>query len=49
MNVINLGKHDRREPHVLVAVIGRLKRDYGNIMHLLPLVNVTLLRISIRM
>ena len=39
MDGIHLVRHDRREPHVLVAVMGRLKGEYGNIIHLLPLAN----------
>ena len=49
MDDIRLGKHDRREHHVLVAVMGRIKTEDSNIMHLLPLVNVTSSGIRIRM
>ena len=46
---IHLLKHDRREPRVLVAVMGRFKGEDINIMHLFPLVNVTSSGIRIRM
>ena len=49
MDRIHLRKHDTREPHVLVVVMGIFKREYGHIMHILPLVNVTLSGISIGM
>ena len=34
---------------MLVAVMGRFKGEYGNIMHLIPLVNVTFLGMRIHM
>ena len=49
MDSKNLGKHDRREPHVLVSDMGRLKGEDSKIMHLLPLVNVKSSAIMIRM
>ena len=49
MDGIHLGKNYRREPHVLVAFMGIFKGEYGNIMHLLPSLNVTLSGIRIRM
>ena len=45
----NLGKYDRREPHVLVSDMGILKAEDSEIMHLLPLVNVNSSAIMIRM
>ena len=49
MDGIHLGEHDRREPHVFVAVLVRFKVEDGYIIHLLPLVNVTSSGIRIRM
>ena len=49
MDGIHLGKHYRRVPHVLVAVMGRFKVEDGERMHLLPLENVTLSGIIIHM
>ena len=49
MDGIHLRKHDRREPHVLVAVMGRFKGEDGNILYIFPLVNVTLSGIRICM
>ena len=49
MDGINLAKHARRDPRVCAAVMGRFKGEDGDIMHLLPLVNITLLDIRIRM
>ena len=49
MGGIHLGKHDRREPHVLVAVMVIFNGKDGVIIHLLPLVNVTSSGISICM
>ena len=49
MDGINLGKHDRREPHILLKVMGIFNGEDGKRMHLLPLVNVGLLRIRIHM
>ena len=48
MDGIHLVKHDRREPHVFVLVMGRFKGEDGGIMHLLLFVNVTLSDIRIR-
>ena len=49
MDVINLGKHYSRVPHVLVAVMGIFKGEDCNRMHLLPFVNLTLSGIRIHM
>ena len=48
MDVINLRKHDRRETKLLVAVMVRFKGEDGDRMNVLPLVNVTLSGIRIR-
>ena len=44
-----LGKHDGRELHVLVTVMGIFNIEDGDIMNLLPLLNVTSLGIMICM
>ena len=44
-----MGKHDRRETHVLVAVMVIFNGEDGVIIHLLPLGNVTSSGIGIRM
>ena len=41
MDSIHLGKHDRREHCILVAVMVIFKREDGYIMHLLLIVNLT--------
>ena len=38
---IHIGKYERREPHVIVSVIGIFKREGGDHMNLLSLRNVT--------
>ena len=40
MDSIHLVKHYKRDPHVLLAVIGSFEVDDGNRMHVLPLVNL---------
>ena len=37
MDGIHLRKHDRREPHMLVVVMGVFKGEYVNRIHILPL------------
>ena len=49
MDGIHLGKHDRKEPRVLVVVMVIFKGEYFNRTHLLPLVNLTSSGIRIRM
>ena len=49
MDGIHLGKYNRREPHVLMTVMGRFKGEDGNRMHLFPLANVTSSGIRIHM
>ena len=38
---IHIGKYDRRDPHMIVSVMGLFKGGDGYHMHLLPLINVT--------
>ena len=45
---IGVGKSDAKQPHVLVAAMGRLKGEDGDRMHVFPLVNVTKSGIRIR-
>ena len=49
MDGINLGKHDRREPHMLVIAMGVFKGEYVNRIHILPFLNVTSSKIRIHM
>ena len=49
MDGIHLGKHDRKEPRVLVVVMVIFKGEDFNRMHLLSLVNLTSSGIRIRM
>ena len=46
--MINIWKYDRRDPHVIVSVMGIFKGGDGDFMHLLPLINVTQSGINIR-
>ena len=41
MDVIHLGKHDSREPHMLVTVMVIFKGEDGDIINIPPLENVT--------
>ena len=45
---IHIGEYARREPHVIVSVMGIFKGEDGERMHLLPLINVTQSGIRIR-
>ena len=38
---IHIGEYARREPHVIVSVMGIFKGEDGERIHLLPLINVT--------
>ena len=38
---IHIGNYDRREPHVIVSVMGIFRGEYGDCMHMIPLINVT--------
>ena len=46
---IHIGKYDRQEPHMIVSVMGRFKEEYGDLMHLIPLINITQSGIRIKM
>ena len=45
---IGVGKHDGRQPHVLIPLLGRFKSEMGERMHVIPLVNFTRSGIPIR-
>ena len=45
---IHIVNDDRREPHVIVSVMGRFKGEDGDCMYLLPLINLTQSEIRIR-
>ncbi len=46
---INIGRHDPRAKHVIVALLGRFKGEDGDRMHVFPLASVTRSGIRIRL
>ena len=46
---IHIGKFERREPHLILSVMGIFKGEDRDHMHLLPLINVTQPGIRIRL